>query len=135
MNLVVDEATSRRLARVRQHGTTPELEIRRILRAKGHRYTCRNRDLPGSPDLANRRHRWAVFVHGCYWHSHEGCPRATIPKRNRRFWSAKFKANRERDRRAVVALSRLGFKVIVVWECETNDPRLPRRLGRILRGR
>lgn len=121
LGLEVDEATSVRLSRIRQHGTFPELAVRRIAAAAGLHYRTRNRDLPGSPDLANRSKRWAVFVHGCYWHSHEGCSRATVPKRNRAFWKAKFVANRARDRRAVCQLRSLGFRVLTVWECEVGD--------------
>jgi DNA mismatch endonuclease Vsr len=113
-----DPATSLRLARIRRHGTRPEMEIRRLLHASGVRYRTSNRDLPGSPDLANRVRRWAIFVHGCFWHGHDGCRRATIPKRNRGFWVEKFAANRKRDRRKTAELQALGYRVFTVWECE-----------------
>ena len=112
---------SQRMGRVRQSGTTPELRVRRVCSALGMRYRTRNRDLPGSPDLANRRRRWAIFVHGCYWHRHLGCPRATTPKTNRDFWLAKFARNCERDRQAYAALEATGYAVLVVWECETES--------------
>lgn len=131
--LQVDRATSARLSRQRQRGTSPELAVRRQLSALGLRYRLNNRDLPGSPDIANRNQRWAVFVHGCYWHSHSGCSRATIPKRNRAFWQAKFRANRARDARVQRALRRRGYRVAVVWECELERPeRVARRLQRLL---
>ena len=114
--------TSRRMGKVRQRGTAPELIVRRAVRRIGLHYRLRNRDLPGSPDLANRSRRFAVFVHGCFWHQHLHCPRATVPKRNRGFWVAKFAANRARDDRSVEALRQLGYTVLVVWECETADP-------------
>lgn len=114
--------TSRRMGKVRQRGTAPELIVRRALRRIGLRYRLRNRDLPGSPDLANRSRQFAVFVHGCFWHQHPQCPRATTPKRNRAFWVAKFAANRARDDRSVEALRQLGYTVLIVWECETADP-------------
>jgi DNA mismatch endonuclease (patch repair protein) len=113
-----DAATSQRLSRIRQHGTEPELVVRRVLTKMGVRYRTKNRDLPGSPDLANRRRRWAIFVHGCYWHHHESCRRATIPKNNRDFWIEKFMANRRRDEQAVLALQDRGFRVLVLWECQ-----------------
>jgi DNA mismatch endonuclease (patch repair protein) len=98
----------------------------------GVNYRTHNRDLPGSPDLANRRNKWALFVHGCFWHAHEGCARATSPKRNAAFWAAKFAANRARDRRAVSRLRALGFRVAVVWECELGaDARVTSRLARL----
>ncbi len=132
LGLEVDVETSIRMALVRQRDTTAELVVRRALRALGHRFRVRNRDLPGSPDVANRTRRWAIFVHGCFWHRHAGCPRTTTPKRNRSFWEAKFRANRSRDRRALVRLRRIGYKTIVVWECETERPRLlARKLQRL----
>lgn len=119
--LVFDSHTSQRMAGVRQKNTSPELAVRRALTALGLRYRINNRDLPGSPDIANRSQRWAVFVHGCYWHRHEGCHRATTPKRNRDFWVAKFAANVARDARALAALQDLGYVTVVIWECETKD--------------
>src|SRR5688572_15632999 len=96
--LEVDDATSARMGLVRQKGTRPELLVRRALSALGHRFRLANRDLPGSPDIANRSRRWAVFVHGCFWHRH-GCKASTTPARNREFWEAKFARNVARDQR------------------------------------
>lgn len=120
--LVVDRETSLRMANIRQHGTTPELAVRRIARELGLHYRVNNRNLPGSPDLANRSRGWAVFVHGCYWHRHPQCPKATTPTRNRAFWETKFAANVARDKQAVAALRRAGYRVRIVWECETEYP-------------
>ena len=80
------ETVSRRMATVGSHNTGPERSVRSVIHRYGVRFRLKNRDLPGSPDLANRSQRWAVFVHGCFWHSHRGCPRATQPKTNRRYW-------------------------------------------------
>lgn len=127
--LETDPARSALMARIRQKGTAPELAVRKIVSALGVRYTVENRDLPGSPDLANRARRWAIFVHGCFWHRHPGCRRASTPTRNARFWSEKFAANVRRDRRATRALRADGFRVIQVWECQTtNAERLARRV-------
>jgi DNA mismatch endonuclease (patch repair protein) len=121
------------MGRVRQRDTAPELMVRRATTALGLRYRTRNRDLPGSPDLANRSRHWAVFVHGCYWHRHEGCPRASTPKNNQGFWLAKFEYNRARDLRAQRALQQLGFRVLVIWECETtHESALRKRLRPML---
>ena len=109
------------MERQRQADTAPELLVRRLLHRLGHRFRIGNRDLPGSPDAANRTRRWAVFVHGCYWHQHPECPRATVPKRNREFWEEKFRANRERDEQVTAELEIRGFTVLTVWECETED--------------
>lgn len=125
--------SSARMARIRQRGTAPEIEVRRILHRLGLRFRSTNRDLPGSPDIANRARHWAVFVHGCYWHAHEGCARATVPKRNRAYWLAKFDDNRARDARAVRALRRQGYRVVVVWQCHLARPEVvAQRLGRLL---
>lgn len=129
--LEVDDETSQRMANIRQHGTTPELTVRAMVYALGRRYRTANRDLPGSPDLANRTRRWAIFVHGCFWHRHPGCRLTTTPSRNREFWLAKFRRNTERDAAAVARLEADGYQVAVVWECETRDLHsLTRRLER-----
>lgn len=130
--LIVDPETSARLGRIRQQRTRPEILVRRSLHRMGIRFRVGNRDLPGSPDLANRRRRWAIFVHGCFWHHHEGCRRATVPKRNRAFWLEKFAANQARDGRAVAALEAAGFCVLTIWECEAEDEgRLRAALARL----
>lgn len=116
-----DLKTSERMGRIRQRDTAPEMLVRRTAASVGLHYRTRNRDLPGSPDLANRRRRWAIFVHGCYWHCHAGCARATIPKTNRAYWLAKFERNRARDANAQRSLLGLGYSVVVIWECEVCD--------------
>lgn len=129
-----DAETSTRMSRIRQRGTAPELLVRRACRRLGMRYRTSNEDLPGSPDLANRARRWAIFVHGCFWHRHAGCSKATAPKRNAEFWSAKFQRNVERDREARAALRRLGFRVLTLWQCEAESPKvLAGRLGKFSR--
>ena len=119
--LKVDRATSQRLGKIRQRDTAPEQIARQMLTRLGLKYRLTNRGLPGSPDVANRKCRWAVFVHGCFWHSHSGCYRATVPKRNRDFWLAKFAANRARDRRAIRILKARGYAVVVLWECDLEE--------------
>ena len=118
------------MGQIRQRGTKPELVVRRCLQLLRIHYRLDNRDLPGSPDLANRRRRWAVFVHGCFWHRHPGCRLATTPTRNRDFWVAKFERNVLRDHQRADELRAKGYRVITVWECETRDPeQLVQRLG------
>lgn len=121
--LVVDPASSARLGRIRQSGTVPEIRVREILRELGIRSGRTKKRLPGRPDIVNLSAGWCIFVHGCFWHAHHGCPRATLPKRNRAFWRAKFQANRARDVRALRALPRLGLRPCVVWECELVEKR------------
>ncbi|OWK33653.1 very short patch repair endonuclease [Sphingomonas dokdonensis] len=115
---ITDPETSARMAGIRQAGTRIEQLVGEALHAARHRYRKNVKSLPGSPDFANKARRWAVFVNGCYWHHHTGCKKATVPKRNTGFWTDKFRANRARDARAIRALRRQGYKVVVVWECE-----------------
>lgn len=125
-----DAARSALMGRIRQRETAPELAIAKQLRALGLAYRKNVRDLPGSPDFANKRKRWALFVHGCFWHRHTGCRLATAPKNNRAFWAEKFTRNRSRDASAVRELRRRGFKVAIVWGCEVD--RAGPRLSKIL---
>lgn len=131
-----DPRRSALMARVRQRGTAPELAVAAILRSLGLAYRLNVRSLPGSPDFANKHRRWAIFVMGCYWHHHTACRSATVPKTNEVFWRGKFAANRLRDARAVRSLRTAGYRVLLVWECEVDEPddlrrRLQRSLNRV----
>jgi len=124
------------MRRVRQRGSAAELAVAAALRSLGAAYRKNVRALPGSPDFANRKRKWAVFVNGCFWHRHTGCRRATVPKANNAFWIGKFADNRARDAKAILALRRAGFRVAIIWECQVDRaaPRLskllePRRIG------
>ena len=115
------EQRSRTMARVRARDTRPELVVRSALHAMGWRFTVRgprNRELPGRPDIVLPRHRAAVFVHGCFWHRHPGCPRATTPASRPEYWLPKFRRTVRRDAAALEALARLGWRALVLWECE-----------------
>ena len=128
-----DAARSALMRRVRDRDTAPELAVRRLLHRYGYRFRLHAKDLPGRPDIVFRRRRKAIFVHGCFWHRHEGCRRTTSPKTRIAFWEKKFSANRQRDKAAVFALERAGWDVAVVWECETRDVgALARRLMRFM---
>ena len=120
--LHTSKAISERMGRVRRCDTKPERVVRKAASAAGLRYTTDNGDLPGSPDLANRRRRIAIFVHGCYWHRHHDCSKATSPKTNVAFWQNKFSRNVERDAVAIAELKRIGYGTLVIWECETRAP-------------
>lgn len=131
VSLETDAFRSSLMARVRQRGTKPETAVASILRALGRGYRKTVRKLPGSPDFANRRHGWVVFVNGCYWHHHHNCRKATVPSRNQEFWRDKFATNRKRDARTIRSLREDGFRVLLVWECETRQPE--RLTARMLR--
>lgn len=122
---IVDSKTrSRMMAAVSQKDTKAELAVRKILYALGVRYRTRNRDLPGSPDVANRSSRWAIFVNGCFWHGHKNCKKtkststSRVPKTRAEFWARKFAANRLRDAKKCTELRRMGYRVLIIWECE-----------------
>lgn len=112
---------SRLMARVRRSGTSAELIVRDVLKSLGRDFEVEAKDLPGNPDIVNRGAKWAIFVHGCFWHAHEGCCRCTIPKTNRDYWLKKFAENRARDENKKAFLKGKGYSVLVVWECETED--------------
>ena len=113
---------SKRMRSVRQKNTKPEIRVRKHCHRLGLRFRLHRKDLPGSPDLVFPRHNIALFVHGCFWHRHTTCSKATMPKSNREFWREKFNANVARDARAIRELKNLGWHVAVVWECETVAP-------------
>jgi DNA mismatch endonuclease (patch repair protein) len=130
--LRTDAATSARMSRIRQTGTEPEMAVRRAVATLGLRYTVNNKDLPGSPDLANRSRRWVIFVHGCYWHRHEGCYKATTPGTNTEFWLNKFTRNVARDAAARESLRRGGYQVLTFWQCELDSSsKMSGRLARL----
>jgi DNA mismatch endonuclease (patch repair protein) len=107
------------MSKIRSKGTRPELIVRSIVHKLGFRFRLHRRDLPGIPDLVLPRHRVAIFVHGCFWHQHPGCIRSKRPKSNTAYWEKKLDGNIERDLAHLVRLQRLGWRVGIVWECET----------------
>ena len=117
-------ARSALMARIRGKNTNPELLVRRLIHALGYGYRIHRADLPGTPDIAFIGRRKAIFVHGCFWHRHEGCSKASMPKTREAYWSKKFSTNLERDSRKLKELARMGWKVLVVWECETKNKEL-----------
>jgi DNA mismatch endonuclease (patch repair protein) len=122
------------MSRVRSKNTSPEMRVRRLAHASGMRFRLHRPDLPGKPDLVFPRHRVALFVHGCFWHRHAGCAKASMPKSRMDFWEAKFERNVERDRQAERRLEALGWRVLVVWECETkSDDEIRELLSRVAR--
>jgi DNA mismatch endonuclease, patch repair protein len=109
------------MSRVRSKNTTPEIAVRRAAHGVGLRFRLHRRDLPGTPDLVLPRWRVALFVNGCFWHSHANCPRARIPKSNAQYWIPKLIRNKRRDADNARALRKLGWRCVRIWECETKD--------------
>lgn len=112
---------SRIMSRIKGADTKPEMKVRSLLHRMGYRFRLHRKDLPGKPDIVLPKHGAVIFVHGCFWHRHEGCPRATLPASNAAFWKKKLTANAERDRKNAEELRTLGWRVLTIWQCETND--------------
>lgn len=123
------------MSRVHSRDTTPERLVRRLVHRLGYRFRLHRRDLPGTPDLVFPSRRAIIFVHGCFWHRHRGCRKATVPSTRKEFWLQKFARNVNRDATVREALERAGWRVLIVWECELRDidalgPRVLAFLGR-----
>ena len=127
---VSPEVRSRIMAQVKSKGMKPEMKVRRLLHGLGYRYRLHRSDLPGRPDLVFPSRRKVVFVNGCFWHKHPGCPRVRIPATNRDYWLAKLERNRARDKRNIVLLRESGWMAMAVWECELRD--LPATTDRLV---
>ena len=121
------------MRRIRGKNTKPEMIVRRLVFGMGYRYRLHRRDLPGCPDLVFPRFRKVLFVHGCFWHSHSGCRRATMPKSNEEYWCLKLENNRIRDEANQIALRSSGWEVMVVWECEIKNSGLAEKIRQFLR--
>ncbi|MCC6470898.1 MAG: DNA mismatch endonuclease Vsr [Alphaproteobacteria bacterium] len=129
MDRLTPERRSWLMSRVRGKDTTPELKVRSLLHGMGLRFRLHAAELPGKPDVVVRPRRLAIFVHGCFWHRHGGCRYATTPKSRSAFWNQKFETNVTRDRRNIRMLRRTGWRVLVIWQCQTkNVERLRKRL-------
>ena len=108
------------MAAVKSKDTKPEMAVRRLVHGLGYRYRLHPKDIPGRPDLAFQGRRKVIFVHGCFWHRHSGCPLARMPKSRIDFWQPKLDANRARDTSNVRLLTTKGWGVLTVWECESR---------------
>lgn len=121
MDIFDRQKRSEVMSRVRGKDTKPELRVRSYLHAAGLRYVLHDKELPGKPDLSFPSRRVVVFVHGCFWHGHEGCKRAALPATRLEFWQAKIESNRRRDQRDREALEGRGWLVHTIWQCGIND--------------
>ncbi|WP_391523667.1 very short patch repair endonuclease [Neopusillimonas maritima] len=117
MRIPTTPQRSRMMSSIRGKNTWPERTLRTILFSRGFRYRLHVRKLPGSPDIVFPKYRAVVFVHGCFWHRHDGCRFTTMPRTNGDFWRKKFQGNIERDRRHMDALKALDWRVAIIWEC------------------
>lgn len=111
------EERSRNMAAIRSKDTKPEVYLRKLLFAAGYRYRKNYAKIPGHPDIYLQKYKTAIFVHGCFWHRHQGCKYAYMPKSNVEFWKKKFQANQERDNNLIEELQEMNIREVIVWEC------------------
>ena len=121
MDRISRKARSDNMRQVRARNTKPELIVRSALHRSGFRFRLYRSNLPGCPDIALPKYRTLIFVHGCFWHQHRGCRKATIPESRQEFWAAKLRRNVKRDADAVKRLRKMGWRVITIWECQLKD--------------
>jgi DNA mismatch endonuclease (patch repair protein) len=133
VDIVSPARRSEMMGRIRGKGTKPEMIVRSAAHRLGFRFRLHVKQLPGSPDLVFSCRKTVLFVHGCFWHRHQGCPYCHVPKSNVQFWREKFKKNVLRDRRVQTGLEGMGWRVAIIWECETADSdSLTKRLKKLL---
>ncbi len=126
-------ARSALMARVKNKNTRPELAVRKFLHSRGFRYRLHCRHLPGCPDLVLKKYRTVIFVNGCFWHHHDECKRAALPTSRVRFWKTKIFGNVARDAARLAELNGMGWKSLVIWECQTGiEHKLTLALGPLL---
>jgi DNA mismatch endonuclease, patch repair protein len=129
------QARSALMRKVKAKDTKPEMAVRRTTHRLGYRYRLHVKELPGSPDLVFPSRRKVIFVHGCFWHRHEGCRRASTPSTNVEFWTAKFERNAARDADKERLLIMAGWEVLIVWECEVRGTsEIERKISEFLGG-
>src|ERR1051326_937761 len=118
------------MSRIKGENTTPESIVRKLLHSMGYRFRLHESKLPGKPDIVLPRHEKIIFVHGCFWHGHGRCSRATLPSTNIDFWRKKISGNKLRDVKVRRELRYSGWKVSVIWQCQLKD--ITRLKGRLL---
>lgn len=126
---------SENMRRIRSKGMKPEMAVRRLVHARGFRFRLHSSELPGKPDIVLPRLKKVIEVRGCFWHRHKNCIDSHIPKSRRGYWLPKLRRNQHRDEENLKSLRKLGWRVLIIWECEVSDvERLSIRLERFLRG-
>lgn len=134
MDTVSKEVRSRNMAAIKGKDTKPELLVRKFLFSKGFRYKLYDRSLPGKPDLVFPKHRVVLFIHGCFWHGHEGCKYFVIPKTRTEWWIAKINRNRQLDNENMIKLRKLGWKIVTIFECRLKPKDRSRTLSQLAAG-
>lgn len=126
------ETRSYNMSRIKSKDTKPEMLVRKFLHKNGFRYRLNVKDLLGKPDIVLAKYKTVIFIHGCFWHGHEGCKKASLPKTRTEWWTDKIHKNTENDQKAETTLSDLGWKIITIWECELNSKTVIQTLENLL---
>lgn len=133
MDIYSADKRSNIMSQVKASNSKPEIAVRKVLHALGYRFRLHRKDLPGKPDIVLPKYDGVIFVHGCFWHHHKGCKKSKLPESNAGFWREKIMANVARDKRSLGALNELGWRTMVIWECEVKSSELPNRIDTFLR--
>jgi DNA mismatch endonuclease (patch repair protein) len=135
MDNLSNAARSENMRRIRSRDTLPEVAVRSLIHRMGFRFRIHRNDLPGCPDIVLVRQQKIIFVHGCFWHQHPGCAEGRLPETRQEYWVPKFQRNKDRDVQNRAELRKLGWRSLVVWECELKRPRqMEKKLMRFLCG-
>ena len=123
MDTLTRQERSERMSRIRSKGMKPEIRVRKLIHGMGFRFRLHASNLPGRPDLTFPRRKKVIFVHGCFWHRHNRCKLARLPKSRQEFWFPKLQSNKARDKKIQAKLRHLGWRVLVIWECWLAEPK------------
>ena len=121
------------MSRIRSAHTQPEIVVRKFLHAQGFRYTLHNKKLPGRPDIVLPKYKTIVFIHGCFWHGHANCKYYVVPKTRTEWWLNKINTNKDNDTKAIKALKKEGWKIIIIWECNLKPAKIEKTLAALLK--
>jgi len=127
------ETRSYNMSRIKGKDTKPEMLVRKFLFSQGFRYRLHDKKLPGKPDIVLPRYKTVIFIHGCFWHGHEGCKYYVVPKTRTEWWLDKISGNKAKDADSIRKLEQLGWKVIIVWECELKPGKVDKLLQNLLK--
>ena len=125
------EIRSYNMSKIKGKNTKPEMLVRRFLHTNGFRYRLHDKRLPGKPDIVLRKYKFAIFVHGCFWHGHENCKYYVVPKTRTQWWLDKINRNKENDARHVTTLTDLNWNIITIWECELKPVKREQSLNKL----
>jgi len=132
MDIFTCQERSLIMSKIRSKNTKPELVIRKLIWHLGYRYRIYYKNLPGKPDLVFVRKKKIIYIHGCFWHRHDGCSNANFPKSNTEYWIDKFRRNQERDMIICQKLNELGWKYLIIWECEVKNKNIDHLKSKIV---